>query len=156
MPGAYCDTNALRVGWILPLLSVARLCSIAGEPVQSHGRRKRVKLLDRIGPCSAASCQLMPPSAEISTLAMRPAPDHAMPLISYQPRRSSLCPNDGKVMIDFTPSSKVNWRALPSGCKSEYLEVSSLVCVGPSVTLMRRSHFTFILPSQPGSSRRIG
>ena len=34
-----------------------------------------------------------------------------------------------------------------------YFEVSSLVMVGPSVSLMRRSHLTFMLPSKPGQQQ---
>ncbi len=63
---------------------------------------------------------------------------------------------EGLVITDFTPISKVNCSARPSGCRSVYLEVSSLVCVGSSVAFRRRSHFTFMLPSKPGSKRRTG
>ena len=36
------------------------------------------------------------------------------------------------------------------------VEVSSLVMIGASTSLSRRSHFTFMLPSKPGSSSRSG
>ena len=76
--------------------------------------------------------------------------------ISCHPGPAIFMPKDGRVITDFTPSSNVNCSAFPPGMGSEYLEVSSLVCVGPCVTLMRRSHFTLMFPSQPGSSRRTG
>ena len=68
----------------------------------------------------------------------------------------SIWPPDGKVITDLASMTKVNWRALPSGMRSVYLEVSSRVYHGWSPTLMRRSHLTLVLPSQPGSTRRSG
>ena len=59
-------------------------------------------------------------------------------------------------MIDFTPIGNVNCCAVPSGSKSVYLDVSSFVINGSVVTFSRRSHFTFVLPSHPGTTRRIG
>jgi hypothetical protein len=59
-------------------------------------------------------------------------------------------------MTDFTPISNVNCSDRPSGSGSVYFEVSSLVCVGPSVTLTRRNHLTLMLPSQPGKKSRTG
>jgi len=50
-------------------------------------------------------------------------------------------------MSDLTSMGKVNISALPFVCRSVYLEVSSFVMVGVGVTLRRRSHFTFMLPS---------
>ena len=59
-------------------------------------------------------------------------------------------------MTDFTPIGNVNCRACPSGMRSVYFDVSSFVITGPAVTFSRRSHFTLVLPSQPGSRSRIG
>ena len=50
-------------------------------------------------------------------------------------------------MTDFTPIGNVNISARPFGRRSVYFDVSSFVIVGSAVTLMRRSHFTFMLPS---------
>src|SRR6185295_18862646 len=144
------------VGCTLPFSSIARLWSRAGWPFHSQGIRKRVTLLENTGSCSIASRQPAPPSTDTSTLLILPAPDHAIPEISYHPAPCIFMPKDGWVITDFTPMTKVNWRALPSGVGSVYLEVSSLACVGPCVTLMRRSHFTFELPSHPGTNRRTG
>src|SRR5215813_9833989 len=152
----YCASQAARAGCTLPVSSVARLWSKARSPFHSQGSRKRVTLLATTGSCSVASRQLAPPSVDTSTLRTLPAPDHAMPEISYQPAPCILVPIAGRVITDFTPITKVNWRALPSGVGSVYLEVSSLACVGPCVSLMRRSHFTFELPSHPGNSSRTG
>src|SRR3954467_14488022 len=65
-------------------------------------------------------------------------------------------PGDGRVITDLPSCGKTNWRDLPSGIVIVYFDVSSLVMVGPSVSLMRRSHFTFLLPSYPGSGSRMG
>ncbi len=54
---------------------------------------------------------------------------------------------DGDVITDFTSIGNVNSSERPFGCKSEYFDVSSFVIVGSAVTLMRRSHLTFMLPS---------
>ena len=59
-------------------------------------------------------------------------------------------------MTDLTAMGKVNKRALPSVWRSEYLEVSSLLIAGASVTLRERNHFTLAFPSQPGRNRRMG
>src|SRR5215472_9654236 len=74
--------NASRLGCTLPASSVARLCKIAVPPSQFHGIRKRVNALLRTGACNAACAQLLPPSAETSTLLMRPFPEKEMPEIS--------------------------------------------------------------------------
>src|SRR5215510_10905505 len=156
MAGEYCASHALRTGCTCPFSSVARLCSTAAWPVHSHGSRKRTRHLGRSSPVSAASTQVAPPSADTSTRRMRPAPLQAIPEISYKPGRGSVIVEDGLVITDFTPISKVNCNARPSGSGSVYLDVSSLVWVGPAVAFRRRSHFTLVLPSQPGSSRRTG
>src|ERR1700694_4904088 len=150
----YCASHAARAGWTRPFSSVARLGSKARSPFHCHGSRKRVTLFEKIGSCSAASRQLVPPSAETSTLLILPAPDHARPEISYQPSPCMLMPTLGWVITDFTPIKNVNWRALPSGVGSGYLEGSSLACIGASVSLIRRSHFTLELPSHSGRRRR--
>ena len=54
---------------------------------------------------------------------------------------------DGDVMTDFASIGNVNSSDRPFGCKSEYFDVSSFVIVGSAVTLMRRNHLTFMLPS---------
>ena len=59
-------------------------------------------------------------------------------------------------MIDFTSIGNTNCQAFSSLSRIVYFEVSSLVMVGASMSLSRRSHFTFMLPSKPGSSSRIG
>src|SRR5688572_11441454 len=142
----YSATHDARVGCTLPFSSMALLWSCTGAPFHSHCRRKRVRLFENIGSWSFASRQLVPPSSDTSTRRILPAPDHARPAISYRPGPCIFMPPDGRVITDFTPISKVNWRALPSGIGSEYLEVSSLVCVGPSVSFRRCSHFTLMLP----------
>src|SRR3954452_9997 len=50
--------------------------------VQVHGTRKRVNALLSTGACSPAGAQLLPPSADTSTLLMRPFPENEMPEIS--------------------------------------------------------------------------
>src|SRR5271155_71840 len=77
--GTRSARKAVRLGWMLPASSVARLASTAGDPSQFHGMRKRVSALLSTGVCSAASPQLLPPSADTSTLLMRPLPDHDRP-----------------------------------------------------------------------------
>src|SRR5262252_5609667 len=74
--------NASRDGCTLPASSVARLCRITGPPSQFHAIRKRVNALLRTGCCRAAWAQLLPPSAETSTLLIRPLPENEMPEIS--------------------------------------------------------------------------
>ena len=59
-------------------------------------------------------------------------------------------------MIDFASRSNVNCRAVPSGIRSVYFDVSSRLIAGWFITFSRRSHFTFALPSQPGNSSRSG
>src|SRR5262249_56555968 len=109
--------------------------------------RKRVSARGNTGADSAASAQVCPPSADTSTFVMVPRPDQAIPETSYRPGPCRVRPGDGRVMSDLTSIGKVNMSALPLACKSVYLEVSSLVMVGVGVTLSRRSHFTFMLPS---------
>ena len=60
------------------------------------------------------------------------------------------------VINDLGSIVKVNMRAWPSASRSVYLDVSSRVMYGWSTTLRRRSHFTLILPSQPGTNSRSG
>src|SRR5215467_2400112 len=148
--------SCARLGWAYPVSSVARLCSTAAPPSHCHAMRKRVTDLDSTGSCNAASPQLLPPSAETSTLAILPYPDQARPEISYRPAPRTVSPGDGWVMIDLPSSGNTNCNAFPDGSRIVYLDVSSLVMVGPAVSLMRRSHLTFMLPSKPGSSRRRG
>ena len=52
--------------------------------------------------------------------------------------------------------TKVNWRAVPSGTSSVYLEVSSRDIMGCATAFRRRSHLIWVTPSQPGMSRRMG
>ena len=59
-------------------------------------------------------------------------------------------------MTDFTSIGYVNISDLPLARRSVYFEVSSFVIVGSAVTLIRRSHFTLMLPSYPGRNRRTG
>lgn len=73
------------MGWTAPVSSVARLCSAAGPPSQIQGSRNRVRHFGRTGSCSAASRQVDPSSVETSTRAIRPRPDQARPLTSWNP-----------------------------------------------------------------------
>src|SRR5262245_15200190 len=139
-----------------PVSSTARLINTDGPPSQRHAIRNRVNALGRTGPEMAAGAHVLPPSADTSTRRTRPAPDHAIPEIWYRPGPCIFNPPDGDVMTDFTPIGNVNCRARPSGSESVYFDVSSFVITGASVTLRRRSHLTFVLPSQPGNSKRIG
>ncbi len=82
---------------------------------------------------------------------MVPRPDHASPVSSYTPGPSSDMPPDGRVITDFASMSNVNCRAVPSGIRSVYFDVSQRVIAGWFITFSRRSHFTFVLPSHPGS-----
>ncbi len=59
-------------------------------------------------------------------------------------------------MKDFTSIGNTNCQAFSSLSTIVYFDVSSLVMAGPAVSLSRRSHFTFMLPSKPGSSSRTG
>ena len=68
----------------------------------------------------------------------------------------SVRPGDGCVMTDFTSIGNTNCQAFPSLSRIVYFEVSSLLMTGASTSLSRRSHFTFMLPSKPGSSSRSG
>ena len=63
---------------------------------------------------------------------------------------------EGRVITDLASIRKVNCRAVPSGIRSVYFEVSSRVWNGWSPSFSRRSHLMFVLPSKPGSSRRSG
>ena len=72
------------------------------------------------------------------------------------PAPASWIPGDGRVITDFASIGKTNCCACPFGNEMVYFDVSSLVIVGSVVSLMRRSHFTLVLPSNPGSRRRIG
>ena len=51
------------------------------------------------------------------------------------------------MITDLVSIGKTNCKDLPLGNRIVYLEVSSFVMVGPAVTLIRRSHLTFMLPS---------
>jgi hypothetical protein len=71
-------------------------------------------------------------------------------------RQRIVRPGDGWVMTDLASIGKTNCSDFPSGKSIVYFDVSSFVIVGPSVTLIRRSHFTCMLPSYPGKRSRIG
>ena len=62
----------------------------------------------------------------------------------------------GEVMTDFASITHVHLRAVPSSYTSVYFDVSSRLSTAMSVTSMRRSHLTHMLPSQPGTTRRTG
>ena len=83
--GPRSASRLARVGWTAPVSSVARLCSAAGPPSQVQGSRNRVRHFGSTGSCSAASCQVDPSSVETSTRAIRPRPDQARPLTSWNP-----------------------------------------------------------------------
>src|SRR5262252_10940246 len=119
------------------------------RPSKRHGRRKRVNAMGRRGSWSCAFTQVFPPSVVISTHSILPLPDHARPVSSYKPGPGRVCPPDGKVITDFASMRYVKIRALPSGIRSEYFEVSSLAMYAWSVGLRLRSHFTLVLPSHP-------
>jgi hypothetical protein len=70
-----------------------------------------------------------PPSVEMSTREIRPAPVHAMPEISTQPR-SSRFGKAGAVMSERASMRKLNCRAVPLAKGSVYFEVSSRVMNG--------------------------
>ena len=82
-----------------------------------------------------------------STRVIRPRPLQARPEIGHQPGPESFSGNAGDVMIDFASISKLNMRTLPPGSGSVYFDVSHRVMNGSVPSLMRRSHFTFVLPS---------
>src|SRR6185503_15335932 len=88
------------LGCTYPVLSTARLISNAGPPSQFQPILKRVRHLSMIGSSSIASRQFFPPSKETSTARIFPAPDHARPDTSWNPRAFSWCPPDGDVMTD--------------------------------------------------------
>src|SRR3546814_15861690 len=92
-----------------------------------------------------------------STRLTVPLPDQARPLITSAPRPwvTGAC-GLGLVMTDFTSISQVKRRALPLASRSVYFEVSSRWCQALSPTSSRRSHFTHLFPSQPGTTPRTG
>ena len=108
------------------------------------------------GDCSCAGAHVAPPSVVISTPTIVPRPVQAMPVNSQNAPAVSVSPPDGRVMIDLASRSNVNWRAVPSGMRSVYFEVSSRLIAGWFITFSRRSHLTLAFPSQPGSSSRSG
>ena len=59
-------------------------------------------------------------------------------------------------MKDFTSIGNTNCHAFSSLSRIVYFEVSSLLMTGSVTSLIRRSHLTFMLPSQPGSNNRTG
>ena len=59
-------------------------------------------------------------------------------------------------MTDLTSSGNANCHAFSFCSRIVYFEVSSLAICGSLVSFKRRSHFTFMLPSKPGSKRRTG
>ena len=73
---------------------------------------------------------------------MRPAPDHASPLISCKPGPGSFIPPEGRVITDFGPISMLNQRALPSPRRLALVPASIGVMNGLSESCRRRSHFT--------------
>src|SRR5262249_20756271 len=78
-----------------------------------------------------------------------------MPLISTQPC-SSFTGYAGYVMSDRASIRKLNIRDVPFANGSVYFDVSSRVMNGRSDSSIRRNHFTFVLPSQPGRNNRAG
>ena len=70
-------------------------------------------------------------------------------------RRSSW-PPDGKVMTDFASITKVNWRALPSGIRSVYFEVSSRGLERLVADLEPAQPFDVHVALNPGRKRRSG
>src|SRR5438045_5632483 len=108
---------------------------MAGPPFQRQAIRKRVSAFASTGCCNAAGAQLLPPSAESSTLAIRPEPDQASPETSYSPGPCIVKPGEGWVITDLASIGKTNCSALPLGSEIVYFDVSSLVIVGASVSL---------------------
>src|SRR5665213_1796259 len=137
---------------------MARDCSSSGSPFHSISAEKRTQALSNTGPSIRAVRQLRPPSSEMSTRLTLPRPDQASPQITVKPLAcTGACGDgDGEVITDLASISKVNLRALPFSMRSEYFDVSSRVYQGSSPILMRRSHLTQRLPSQPGTTRRAG
>src|SRR6185369_11795142 len=128
---------------------------IDGSPFHFHSYRKRVCARERTGSWSDAAFQVRPPSVLTSTCRIFPAPVHAIPPISFQPR-SIVFGYAGLVMSERASIAKLNMRAVPLANGSVYFDVSSRVMKGLSDSSMRRSHFTFVLPSHPGRKRRAG
>src|SRR2546426_12489217 len=125
----------------------------AGVPSQLQRERKRVRHLSSTGSSSVASRQFFPPSVETSTAVIRPLPDQANPWTSWSPGRSSFMPPEGRVITDLHSMTKLNCRHLPSGLGSGYRAASLLEFHCWSPHLVRRSHFTDTLPSQPEIGR---
>ena len=73
--------DCARVGCTVPSSSVQRDMMTQSFTSHFHVRPKRVCATLYTGDRSSASRQLWPPSVEISTLRIAPAPDHARPLI---------------------------------------------------------------------------
>ena len=82
VPWPRCAMTSARVGCASPVSSHARDMSTAGPPSHCQGMRKRVKVFVITGCCSAASAQVLPPSADTMTFVILPAPEYAMPEIS--------------------------------------------------------------------------
>src|SRR6476469_4947941 len=93
----------LRVGWINPTESVVRDMIRCSSPSQFHMRPNRTSALGVGVFLSSATCHVLPPSVDTSTLATLPIPDQARPVISYHPLSGSFCEPDGEVMTDFGP-----------------------------------------------------
>src|SRR6185369_16037902 len=125
-------------------------------PSHCQGCWNRVWALDNGVPCSCAGYHVRPASVLTSTRVIFPRPLHASPLIGHQPAPGSFCGYDGDVMMDFASMSKLKMRAFSPGSGSVYFDVSHRVMKGSAASSIRRSHFTFVLPSKPGSRRRIG
>src|ERR1700730_11901766 len=106
--------SSARVGWTSPFSSVHRDWITASCPSQAQSKLNRVCALGRIGACSLASFQLLPPSVETSTLAILPPPDWAKPGISSYRGRGIFIPAEDRVMTDFGAHSKWYQRDLPS------------------------------------------
>src|ERR1019366_1529789 len=102
-PGAYCASQLARVGCTSPASSGARLNKVEGLPFQFHGIRNRVSAFGNTGAGRAARAQVRPPSLDTSTFAIRPAPDHASPEISYNRGPLRFIPKEGLRITDFAP-----------------------------------------------------
>src|ERR1700686_4699313 len=99
---------------------------------------------------------MRPPSVDTSTRRIAPPPDQAKPVISWNPGLGSRCPPEGRVITDFGPNSDSNQRDLPSGLRLGYLVVSIMAMYGSPPLLIPRSHFTLLIPCQPGTTNRNG
>src|SRR6267154_2023582 len=117
-PGAYCASQSPLEGCTSPVSSVARLISVDGCPSHCHGSRNRVRAFESTGSVRAAIVQVLPPLVDTSTFAIRLAPDHASPEISYNPGAFRFMPNDGLRIADLAACGKRNWRAFPPGINS--------------------------------------